>query len=75
VLADCRKCSVPYFDDIIIASGDASDSWEEAAVKHLGDLEMVFAALEKGSMFVDPNKARLFLPKVELCGYILENRT
>ena len=56
VLQKCKGFAIPYFDDIIIGSANAEDTWEEAIEEHEGHIRLVLHILENGTRRPAPGK-------------------
>ena len=59
----------PYIDDVII--GTKGKTMEEAIRQHAIDVRKVLTRLAEQKLYVDKNKAKLFMAEVEFCGHIL----
>ena len=66
-------CSI-YIDDLLIAT-PLGENFDECLRKHEEEVRKFLEVLRQGKFVSGPEKGKMFLQSVELCGCILEDGT
>ena len=73
LLEPVRDCADPFVDDVIIASGDPSMSYEELLEAHERDVTRVLDLLVRHKLTGSSDKATIAVSKVVFAGHVVGN--
>ena len=73
LLEPVRDCADPFVDDVIIASGDPSMSYEELLEAHERDVTRVLDLLVRHKLTGSTDKATIAVSEVVVAGYVVGN--
>ena len=73
LLEPVRDCADPFLDDVIIASGDSSMSYEELLEAHERDVTRVLVLLIRHKLTGSSDKATIAVSEVVFAGHVVGN--
>ena len=74
LLEPVRDCADPFVNDVIIASGDPSTSYDELLEAHERDVSRVLALLVRHKLRGSSDKAAIAVSEVIFAGHVVGNR-